>query len=89
MPEFRGCPFISTAAEIRDPAHPVHRAAWTFKQQLRDYFRDLLREAGIANAPSLADQMLLLADGAIVRAAMEGGTDAARAARRVAALLLR
>lgn len=89
MPEFRGCPFISTAAEIHDPAHPVHRAAWKFKQELRDYFRDLLREAGVANAPPLADQLLLLADGAIVRAAMEGGADAARAARRAAALLLR
>jgi AcrR family transcriptional regulator len=87
-PEFRGCPFIGTAAEFRDPTHPVHRSAWKFKQRLRDSIRDLLREAGVANALPLADQLLLLADGAIVRAAMENRPDAARAARRAAAVLL-
>jgi AcrR family transcriptional regulator len=87
--EFRGCPFISTAAEIREPGHPIHRAAWRFKRGLRDYLRDLLREAGARDAESLADQLLLLADGAIVRAALEGEATAARTARRAAAVLLR
>jgi AcrR family transcriptional regulator len=87
-PEFRGCPFISTAAEIRDPEHPAYRAAWNFKRELRDYLAELLREAGRADANTLADQFLLLADGAIVRAAMSGGPEAATGARAVAELLL-
>lgn len=88
-PTFRGCPFISTAAEFKDPQHPVHQAAWKFKQGLLEYFRELLRDAGHAKSAALADQLLLLADGAIVRAAMEGGSDSARAAKRAAMVILR
>lgn len=88
-PTFRGCPFVATAAEFRDPSHAVHRASWRFKEGLRDYFHELLREGGRSNAGLLADQLLLLADGAIVRAAMEGRPDSARAAKRAAEALLR
>ncbi|HEX6106897.1 MAG TPA: hypothetical protein VFZ26_15020, partial [Gemmatimonadales bacterium] len=89
-PGFRGCPFIGTAAEVRDAKQPVHRAAWRLKRILmRDYMQELLQEAGYRNAAVLADQMLLLVDGAAVRAAMEGGSESARAAKRAAALLLR
>lgn len=88
-PTFRGCPFVSTAAEFRDPAHPAHQAAWRFKAELRDYLRELVDNAGYHNAESLADQLLLLADGATVRAAMEGRPDSATSARKVAAALLR
>jgi AcrR family transcriptional regulator len=87
-PSFRGCPFIGTAAEFRDPAHPVHRAAWQFKRGLRDYLVALLKAAGHKRNAALGDQLLLLADGAIIRAAMEGRPDAALAARRAAAALL-
>ena len=88
-PTFRGCPFVSSAAEFRDPADPVHQAAWRFKKGLRDYFQTLLREAGRPDHARLADAFLLLADGAMVRAAMEGKPASARVARRAAAALLR
>jgi AcrR family transcriptional regulator len=88
-PTFRGCPFVSSAAEFRDAADPVHRAAWTFKKGLRDYFQVLLREADRSDHAALADAFLLLADGAMVRAAMEGKPDSARIARRTASALLR
>lgn len=87
-PQFRGCPFISTAAEFRDPSHPAHRAAWSFKKGLRDYFAELLVSAGYHGAEPLADQMLLLADGAIVRAAMEGGSGSALTAQAAAGAVL-
>lgn len=89
-PDYCGCPFIGTAAEVRDPKEPVHRAAWRLKRMLiRDYLLELLQAGGYRNAPVLADQLLMLVDGAAVRAAMEGGSAPARAAKRVAALLLR
>jgi len=88
-PTFRGCPFVSTSAEFRDPAHSVHQAAWRFKQGLRDYLHELLSDGGYAKSAALADQFLLLADGAIVRAAMEGRSDSAIAAKRAATSLLR
>jgi AcrR family transcriptional regulator len=87
-PSFRGCPFIGTAAEFRDPEHPAHRRAWQFKEGLRAYLEELLRDAGYSRSAALADQLLLLADGAIVRAAMEGRADSARAARHAAAVML-
>ena len=87
-PTFRGCPFVSTSAEFRDPADAIHQAAWRFKKGLRDYFHTLLKDAGHANSAALADSLLLLADGAIIRAAMEGKPDAAKVARRAAAVLL-
>jgi AcrR family transcriptional regulator len=87
-PTFRGCPFVSSAAEFKDPAHPVHLACWRFKEELRNYFHELLRDAGYAKSLALADQLLLLADGAMVRAAMEGKSDSARAAKRAATAIL-
>lgn len=88
-PTFRGCPFVSTAAEFRDPADPVHKAAWRFKQGLRDYFETLLDEAGYAKAASLADALLLIADGATISAAMKGTADSAKVARKTAAAILK
>lgn len=85
---FRGCPFINTAAELSDPASPAARAAWRFKKGLRDYLRGLAGEARARDADLLADQLLLLADGAIVRAAMTGESGSAAAARKAAAALL-
>lgn len=86
---FRGCPLIGAAAEVKDARSPIHRAAWRLKRELRDYLRDLVRAAGYRNADLLGDQLLLLLDGAVVRAAMEGGAASARVARRAAAALLR
>lgn len=89
-PTFRGCPFINTAAEISDPSSPLARAAWRFKRGFRDYLRTLAQAAKAADADSLADQLLLLADGAIVRAAMTEGEGAAAAlAKRAARSLIR
>lgn len=88
-PDFRGCPFISTSAEFKDPQHPVHQAAWRFKEGLLTYLQELLRDAGYAKSAKLADQLLLLVDGAIVRASMEGSAEAARAAKGAATVLLR
>jgi hypothetical protein len=88
-PTFRGCPFVSSAAEFRDPTHPVHQAAWRFKAGLRDYLRELLAEAAYGEPDLMADQLLLLADGAIVRAAMESRPESAVWARRAAAAVLK
>lgn len=79
-PTFRGCPFINTAAEVSDPESPLAKAAWGFKRGFRDYLRALTREAKAEDAGPLADSLLLLADGAIVRAAMNPGDGASAAA---------
>ena len=74
---FRGCPFINTAAELADPRHPARQVARDHKHQLRGYFA---RQA--KDPQRLADELIVVFDGAIVQAVM--GTlrhsDAARSA---------
>jgi AcrR family transcriptional regulator len=85
--EFRGCPFINAATELADPQHPARGVARAYKLQLRDFFAAQAERGGAADPQQLADQLLVVFDGAIVQAVM--GTirrpDAAAAA--VAALL--
>jgi len=87
-PDFRGCPFINTAAEVGDSRHPAHRTALRYKMGLRDYFADLASKAGVSDTVAIADSMLMLADGAIVRAAMSGDAKIARHAKTAATALL-
>jgi AcrR family transcriptional regulator len=88
-PTFRGCPFINSAAEAADRSSPIAKSAWRFKMGFRDYLLQLSREAGADDPGLLSDQLLLLADGAIVRAAMSGRTGSAAAAKKAARALLR
>lgn len=86
-PGFRGCPFVRAAAELPGdgPAKDVNVLA---RGWLRELFLALLREAGVRNAPALAQQFVLLFDGAVIAAQMDGNVDAVRIARTMAANLL-
>ncbi|MBI2384664.1 MAG: TetR/AcrR family transcriptional regulator [Elusimicrobia bacterium] len=88
-PTFRGCPFINTSAEISNRSNPAAKAASAFKTGFRDYLRALSDEAKVRDPGLLADQLLLLADGAIVRAAMTGDVRSASAAKKAAGSLIR
>jgi AcrR family transcriptional regulator len=88
-PTFRGCPFINSAAETADLTSPTAKAAWRFKKGFRDYLLELARETDADDPVLLADQLLLLADGAIIRAAMTGETGSAAVAKKAAHALLR
>lgn len=83
---YRGCGFINTMAEMPDRAGAVHRSAAGHKARFEEYLSGLLREAGFPE--SLAIDLLLLFDGAVVAAVREGTSAPARQARRIAALLL-
>ena len=87
QPGYRGCPFVRAAAEMPGdgPAQDVNRQA---RAWLRALFTALLREARARNAPTLARQFVLLFDGAVMAAQMDGDAQAARAARAIAASLL-
>jgi AcrR family transcriptional regulator len=79
---FRGCPFVNTATELADADHPARRVARDYKVRLRDYFADQAARGRADDPDLLADQLLVVFDGAIVEAVM--GTvrhaDAARSA---------
>jgi AcrR family transcriptional regulator len=79
---FRGCPFVNTATELADPGHPARQIARGYKLRLRGYFARQAERGQAKDPQRLADQLIVVFDGAIVQAVM--GTvrdpDAARTA---------
>jgi AcrR family transcriptional regulator len=63
-PQSLGCPFISAASEFPELDQPGHQVAIAHKQQLRERLAALAAEGGAASPALLADQLLLLLDGA-------------------------
>jgi AcrR family transcriptional regulator len=70
---YRGCPMLNTNTEFPDGRHPAHLAAVAHKQQVRDWFRSLAAEAGAAEPDRLADDLLIVLNGAYATAAVLDG----------------
>ncbi|GAB3817807.1 TetR/AcrR family transcriptional regulator [Kribbella italica] len=66
--DFYGCPFVSTATELKNPEHPGSVVARHFKQALTDFFRAELVRAGAGDADTVAIQLTMIFDGAGARA---------------------
>jgi hypothetical protein len=65
-PGFRGCPFINAAAEYADPEHPVRRAVDAHRRWFKQAITDLLEEINVPDPARVADQLVMLRDGAMV-----------------------
>ncbi len=65
-PGFRGCPFINAAAEYPDPQHPVRRVVDAHRRWFKQTIQDLLDEMGVPGSARVADQLVMLRDGAMV-----------------------
>jgi len=85
---FRGCPFVNAVAEIGDPKHAASRIAVEFKDQRRQWFRELLLRVGVKDPDALAIQLQILVDGAIATALVRNDRAVARSARAAAEVLL-
>lgn len=85
-PDFRGCPFVSAATELKDPAHPASLLARAQKVGLTDYLADAATEAGATEPALLAEQLTLVFDGASAWGVVRGGSTPAT--RRTVELLL-
>jgi AcrR family transcriptional regulator len=86
-PGFRGCAFVSAKAEAR-PGGAVDEVASEYRTWLHALFFDLAAEAGAADPKALAQQLVLLYDGAGISAWMDHDPGAETAARSVAAALV-
>lgn len=86
--EFRGCAFINTMVEMADGDHVAHQAAAEHKQKVQRIVRSLLSAAGVKKSKELSKAFLLLMDGAIVTAVREGKPGSAKAAKKIATILL-
>ncbi|HSL27335.1 MAG TPA: helix-turn-helix domain-containing protein [Acidimicrobiia bacterium] len=71
-PRCLGCTFQATAAEFPERDHPGHRVALAHKRQVRARFAELARLARLRDPEVLADQLLLLMDGAWAAARIFG-----------------
>ncbi len=89
-PDFRGCAFVNAFGELGGGAPLVLAAVRRHKLAFRDYLLDLARAHTARDPDGLADQLLLLAEGAMTAAAIlpGPGRDVAARARRAAASLL-
>ena len=85
---FRGCPFVNAVAELGDPTHPGTQMAVAFKERRRLWLRDALTQLNVADPDTLATQVAILVEGAIIAALVRGDPGMARAAKAAARVLL-
>lgn len=87
-PTCYGCPFLHAATEFPALEHPGHRVALEHKQAVRTRLRELATQAGAYQPDVLADQLLLLMDGAFLQARMFGPTNPTVHVAQAAATLI-
>ncbi|MEJ0034994.1 MAG: TetR/AcrR family transcriptional regulator [Gammaproteobacteria bacterium] len=84
---FRGCPFVRASAEVK-PESAAKAVCDESRGWMRTLFTDLAKEAGVRDAVTLAEKLLLLYDGAAVAALMDKSKAAVASAREVAEMLV-
>jgi AcrR family transcriptional regulator len=63
---FRGCPFINAAAEYPDPASSVRKTVDEHRAWCKSTFEDIVRPLGLDDPHAVADDLMLIRDGAMV-----------------------
>ncbi len=87
-PGFRGCAFYNASAESAARGGAVEQVSNANRAWTRGLFTELAGDAAVPDPAGLADQLMLLYDGASVGARMDPQPGAAGLARRVAESLL-
>lgn len=67
-PGWRGCPFTNAATEFPETDHPARKIAEANKRELHHRLRALATAAGARHPAALADQLVLLFEGAYTTA---------------------
>jgi AcrR family transcriptional regulator len=70
-PDFRGCPFVATASELKSPQHPGSLVARKHKDALTAFFRQEAERGGASDPTLLAQQLTIVYDGASARAVVQ------------------
>ncbi len=87
--DFNGCAFIRAAGEYTEPESPVHQAVGRQKQRSRDNIEAILREMEVPGPATLAAQIQLLLEGAIVAAHTYNDPSTIKLARSATLTLLK
>ena len=88
QPNFRGCAFINSTVELADPGHPGYQVCLEHQQAIYDYLFSLVKAANLAAPETLAQQLVILAEGATVVAMMQRSAEAATQAKTIATILI-
>jgi AcrR family transcriptional regulator len=86
--DFRGCPMQHLVAEITERDHPARQAIAAQRSWIEGRFREWVRDAGAASPDSVVGALIVLFDGAVAAAEMDGA-QRAHEARWAAKQLLR
>ena len=86
--KFSGCAFINACAEFSDSESPVHQLAAEHKKLLLDYIDRIARQAQAKDPEGLAQELMLLKEGAIVTMQVSGDQHAAARAKSIAEQLI-
>jgi AcrR family transcriptional regulator len=86
--QFRGCPFLNTLVEIRDPDHPAYPEVGSYINEVEAYLSRTALEAGIHDAPTMGRQLRFLAMGTWLAIVLEASTRPVVTARAMAGALL-
>lgn len=88
FPAFRGCALMNTAIELADTDHPAHKAAMQSRTELRKVLTQLANAANIQNPENLANQLLIIYEGAILSAWLQKRPAALQEAKEMASLCI-
>ena len=80
-PEFRGCPFMNAASELPDPYHPAREATRRHREWLHGLVHGLVAAAGGGDVDRVSRAIVVLYDGAVSSALLDGDLRAVAAAR--------
>ena len=78
--DFRGCPFLNATSELADPSHPARAVLRQQREWLHGLIRGLLSLADVHDLDRVSRAVVVLYDGALASAILDGDGGAAAAA---------
>ena len=89
-PKWKGCGFLRTSAELVNmPGHPAMKTGAAHKKRLEAWLAGVLDDSGIADAATLARQVVLLLDGSFAVVLLNRDPSYMETAGEAAFLLIR
>jgi len=85
---YRGCGLSNAAVEYPDAEHPGRAVAVAYKTKMRGWLRDCAKAMDAKKPKRLADELMLLIEGAFITAQLFGPDGPAGAARGAAEALI-
>ena len=87
-PAFKSCMFIKASSEYQDRDNPIHQTAAEHKKLLLKYLTQLATDAGLSKPDAVAQQLLIIKEGAIVLAHLHDPKKIAASARQAAEVII-